>query len=107
MNNHIQNKLSGFEAPPPAGVWDNIAEALDTENYFAQRLYDYQQQPKENIWNKIEANVEKSLGVKVVPFFTLQKTYQVHGSSKHHCCNISFGHTINEKNRNGFSCYSQ
>jgi hypothetical protein len=70
MNSNLQNKLSRFEATPPGEVWDKIAEALDNENAFAQRLYNYREIPKTNIWEKIESSIEEVAPAKVVPFTT-------------------------------------
>ena len=69
MNSNLQNKLSRFEATPPPGVWGKIAEALDEQQTFPQRLYNYQQVPKTNVWEKIEASFEES-AAKVIPFTT-------------------------------------
>ena len=70
MNSNLQNKLSRFEATPPGGVWDKIAEALDAEQAFSKRLYDYQETPETNVWKKIESSLEAPVPAKVVPFTT-------------------------------------
>ena len=50
MSSDLQNKLSRFEATPPTGVWDKIADVLDAEQAFSKRLYDYQETPQTDVW---------------------------------------------------------
>lgn len=75
MNSNLQNKLSGFEATPPAGVWDKIAGALDAEQTFPQKLYHYKEQPGANAWTRIASALEQDTSSpgKVVPFTTRHK----------------------------------
>jgi hypothetical protein len=69
MNSDLQNKLQQFSADPPAGVWNKIAEALDTEEGFAQRLYQYEETPPAANWQKIEQHLAAHAETgKVVPF---------------------------------------
>ncbi|RYZ46461.1 MAG: hypothetical protein EOO14_24585 [Chitinophagaceae bacterium] len=68
MNNDLQTKLQQFSAEPPAGAWDKIAGALDSEGSFAARLFSYEEVPPAANWQKIEQGLatqpEKA---KVVP----------------------------------------
>lgn len=70
MSSDLQNKLSRFEATPPTGVWDKIADVLDAEQAFSKRLYDYQETPQTDVWKKIESLLEAPVPAKVVPFTT-------------------------------------
>jgi hypothetical protein len=67
MDSNLQNKLQQFSAPLPPGVWDKIADALDANDDFAQRLYHYEAQPPSGVWQKIEQNLEEVTPAKVVP----------------------------------------
>ncbi|MDQ3278166.1 MAG: hypothetical protein M3Q06_07555 [Bacteroidota bacterium] len=68
MNSNFQNKLQQFSANPPEGVWNKIANALDTDEGFAQRLYTYEETPPTITWQKIEQGLEtQAEPVKVVP----------------------------------------
>jgi hypothetical protein len=68
MNSDLQNKLQQFSAEPPAGAWDKIASALDTEESFAPRLYAYEEAPPAANWQKIEqALAQPTATAKVVP----------------------------------------
>ena len=71
MDSGLQKKLTSFEETPPPGVWDKIADALDEEENFASRLYNYTAQPPLTAWNNIEKGLdeEKSV-VKIIPFAT-------------------------------------
>ena len=59
MNSNLQNKLSGFEATPPPGVWDRIAGTLDEGYIFSEKLYQYEEAPKSSVWQKIETSLEE------------------------------------------------
>ncbi|NTS43595.1 hypothetical protein HRG84_22135 [Flavisolibacter sp. BT320] len=54
MNNDLQTKLQQYSAEPPAGAWDKIAGALDSEGSFAERLFSYEEMPPAANWQKIE-----------------------------------------------------
>lgn len=73
MSSNLQNKLFHFEAPPPPGLWDRIAEDLAADDTFAQRLYNYQQPPPVGVWIKIENGLEDTAPAKVIPFTTRYK----------------------------------
>ena len=45
MNNDFQHKLYQYEAPPPKGAWEKIAEALEGNEEFAQRLAVFEAEP--------------------------------------------------------------
>src|SRR4051812_9969578 len=74
MNSDLQNKLSHFEAEPPEGVWNKIADALDEESTFSQRLFAYEEQPPLQVWNDIETALDETVPTKVIPFTTRFKT---------------------------------
>jgi hypothetical protein len=71
MDNGLQNKLTRFEKTPPAGVWNKIAEALDSDENFENRLYNYSQAPPLTAWDTIEKNLTANTNVtQVIPFGT-------------------------------------
>jgi hypothetical protein len=71
MDNQLQNKLIRFEAVPPAGVWDKIAEALDEGQLFSERLYNYTEIPGTINWRKIEEGLDiEAHPAKTIPFTT-------------------------------------
>ncbi|HEV7331613.1 MAG TPA: anti-sigma factor [Flavisolibacter sp.] len=68
MNSDLQNKLQQFSANPPDGTWDKIANALDAEESYAQRLFAYEEEPPAANWQRIEQQLEEQPeGAKVVP----------------------------------------
>lgn len=68
MNSNLQNKLQQFQADPPQGVWDKIADALDNSGAFAERLHQYEEQPPAASWTQIEAGLsEQPEPAKVIP----------------------------------------
>lgn len=68
MNNDLQNKLQQFSADPPAGAWDKIASALETEGSFAQRLFAYEEAPPATSWQQIEKDLDTlPEAAKVIP----------------------------------------
>lgn len=76
MSSDLQNKLFHFEANPPGGVWNKIADALDadTELEFPQRLFNYQEQPPVQLWKNIEASLEEpETAIKVIPITRYKK----------------------------------
>lgn len=62
MKDNLQQRLSAFEAPPPADAWPRIAAALE-ENGLAQRLEDYAPPPPPGAWAQIAA----ALGQQAAP----------------------------------------
>ena len=70
----IQNKLLAYETRPPETVWQGVAAALDRQAEFpiAGLLYEFEQPPAENSWERISAVLGHSGSVhgEVVPFFT-------------------------------------
>lgn len=74
MNNDFQNKLFNYEAPPPAGVWEKIADALETPDGYAQRLAGYEEPPSPAVWRRLETTLnESATPAKVVPFLIRYK----------------------------------
>lgn len=71
MDSNLQNKLQQFSAPPPDGVWDKIAGALEEET-FSQRLYQYEENPPVAAWRGIEKELAGAAHspARVVPFTT-------------------------------------
>ncbi|HLG41395.1 MAG TPA: hypothetical protein VI461_17075, partial [Chitinophagaceae bacterium] len=55
----LQNKLYNYEQSPPENAWDKIAAALD-QNGFASKLYNYEQAPPEKIWKNIADALDES-----------------------------------------------
>ncbi len=54
MTNQLQNILSTYEEAPPERNWKMIAEKLDEDGIFdSDRLYHYEQQPDNAVWDKI------------------------------------------------------
>jgi hypothetical protein len=74
MSNPLQNKLLHYEVPPPPGVWNNIATALDEEFSLtvSERLYQFEAVPPAGTWKSIEEtlNTPTQQTGKVVPFYT-------------------------------------
>jgi hypothetical protein len=69
MDNGLKNKLTRFEETPRPGVWDKILEALDDEEDFAGRLYNYSQDPPLTVWSSIEKNLDEEISSgKIIPF---------------------------------------
>lgn len=75
MNSDLQNKMYHFEADPPPEVWNKIADALDEEETYPQRLFSYEEQPPAQVWKNIEAVLEDSTApaIKIVPFTRYKK----------------------------------
>jgi PleD family two-component response regulator len=70
MESNLQTKLQQFSATPPEGVWEKIADALDADEGYAQRLHYYEEQPPSIVWQHIEENLEEATPANVVPFTT-------------------------------------
>ncbi len=72
----LQDKLLNCEVPPPSGVWDKIAAALDEpvdeKQDYANRLYELEMTPPKASWGKIEAaldaDVKYTAPVRKIPF---------------------------------------
>ena len=58
MNSDLQNKLQQFSADPPEGAWNKIVHALDAEESFVQRLFEYEETPATANWQKIEQQID-------------------------------------------------
>lgn len=82
MSNGIQNKLSQFEAMPPAKVWDAIAAELDTVHLpFAQQLGSYEVTPPSAVWNRIVSELDLvATPAKVLPFYQRHNKLLRYGS---------------------------
>jgi hypothetical protein len=79
MSTELQKKLSAYAPEPPANTWDAIAKALDETPVvtgFADSLYQYEEIPPNDPWSKISAELDKSAGAKVVPFFRRSRIVQ-------------------------------
>lgn len=59
MESNLQSKLQAYSAPPPAGVWNKIADALDADEAFSHRLYQYEEPPPAALWAKLETALEE------------------------------------------------
>jgi len=61
MTNQLQNILSAYEEAPPERNWKMIAEKLDEDGIFdSDRLYHYEQQPDNAVWDKIQSHLKNS-----------------------------------------------
>ena len=75
MSGNFQDKLKQLETPPPAGVWDKIAETLDHEfspsdSKLAKKLYDWEADPPPFLFNTILAAISpETRERKVVPIW--------------------------------------
>lgn len=77
MDSNLQNKLQAFNAPPPEGVWNKIADALDAEETFPQRLYQYEEQPPAAFWGKLENALNAEIKEpKVIPINPFKKFFR-------------------------------
>jgi hypothetical protein len=75
MSRNLQKKLSQFEAAPPQDAWAKIADALDNDLTYSQRLYRYETEPPVEAWAAIESSLgEKTASAIVVPFTVRYKT---------------------------------
>lgn len=70
MNSNLQNKLQQFNATPPAGAWDKIADTLDAGDNFTGRLLHYEEQPPLTAWQAVEQSLNEAAPVKTIPFTT-------------------------------------
>ncbi len=70
MSSDYANKLKAFEARPPEGAWNRIANALEGSSVApaADRLFFYEATPPAGIWQKIEASLPQE-PAKVVSIF--------------------------------------
>ncbi len=74
MNNDFQNKLFQFETPPPTGVWERIADALESSDGYAHRLAMFEAEPPATAWRTIDSTLnEAATPAKVVPFLIRYK----------------------------------
>lgn len=74
MNDGLQNKLFHYEAPPPEGIWENIAVALDGDDTYPRRLAVYEAEPPLVVWKRLESSLnEAATPAKVVPFLIRYK----------------------------------
>ena len=74
MNSNLQDKLQQFSATPPEGMWNKIADALDEQETYAQRLLQYEEQPPHTVWPQIETALENTAPAKVIPLKKRFKT---------------------------------
>jgi hypothetical protein len=74
MSNPLQDKLLGYEVPPPEGVWNNIAAALNEEfsPTISEKLYQFEAAPPVDTWKSIETKLNTTVQErgKVIPFYT-------------------------------------
>ena len=74
MTNSLQNKLLHFEAKPPEEAWSKIADALDMQETYTDRLFRYQETPPATGWAAIETALNRSgYPAKVVAFSAYKK----------------------------------
>src|SRR5215216_3502867 len=73
MSNELKNKLMHYEAEPPPGNWDVIAEALESGkgSLFAQKLSAFEKDPRPGIWEKIDNGLhETRRPARIISFYT-------------------------------------
>lgn len=68
MDSNLQSKLQQYSPTPPEGVWNKIADALDSGEDYARRLYAFEEQPPATAWPQLESALEENHHTKVVPF---------------------------------------
>lgn len=73
MSKELQNRLSNFEAEPPAKLWDKIVATLDTETeeHFPEKLFNFQANPPKHVWD----NIEKTLNESQTPVIPIKKRF--------------------------------
>ncbi|MBD0333761.1 MAG: anti-sigma factor [Chitinophagaceae bacterium] len=67
MNNPIQDKLYNYQEQPSEKVWQAIEEALDTPIELQEKLYKYQETPPAGIWENIMAALDEKGEETVAP----------------------------------------
>lgn len=83
MSSNYAHKLQSFEALPPAGAWDRIAEVLDAgaAPQVADKLFFYEQAPPKGTWEKIEAALPAGEGKVISIFERLRRPIRYAGAT--------------------------
>lgn len=77
MNENIRQKLFHYSETPPPAAWNHIADALDENGAFVQRLYDFEAQPASGVWETIDQQLTAAVPHHAIPLRTKLFKYAI------------------------------
>jgi hypothetical protein len=59
MSGNWKNKLEQYEQVPPKGIWESIAQMLDSESSLQNRMLSHEQAPPKGLWENIANRLDE------------------------------------------------